>query len=111
MHTQLLLYGHTDLTMRRLLMLLWLLTCMPGASAEPLAVGGIPADFLGKTPDSEEVSISQFKGRVVVVTFWASWCQYCAEELPYLDVLQRRAGELVRLVAVNGCGKCAGQRR
>lgn len=87
--------------MRRILTLLLFLMCMPGAVADPLAVGDIPADLLGKTPESEEVRISHFKGRVVLVTFWASWCRYCREELPYLDALQRRAGELVRVIAVN----------
>ena len=87
--------------MRRMFALLLFLSSLNGAAADPLAVGSIPADFLGKTPASEEVRISQFKGRVVVVTFWASWCRYCAEELPYLDMLQRRAGQLVRVIAVN----------
>ncbi len=50
--------------MRRIYALLLLLTSLAGAAADPLAVGSIPADLLGRTPASDEVRISQLKGRV-----------------------------------------------
>lgn len=33
----------------------------------------------------KKVSLSQFKGKVVVVNFWASWCEPCKQELPFLN--------------------------
>ncbi len=72
----------------------------PGAGAK-LEVGVTPPDLLGKTPKKEEIRISQFKGSVVVVTFWASWCGPCRRELPVLDALQKAAGDKVRIIAVN----------
>lgn len=66
-----------------------------------LAVGATPPDLLGKTPEGDEIRISQFRGRVMVVTFWASWCGPCRRELPVLDQLQRVAGERAKVVAVN----------
>jgi thiol-disulfide isomerase/thioredoxin len=66
-----------------------------------LDVGAVPPDALGKTPQNEEIKISQFRGTVVVVTFWASWCGPCRKELPVLDVLQKGAGDRVRIIAVN----------
>ena len=70
------------------------------ASAK-LEVGATPPDLLGSTPKNDEIRISQFKGSVVVVTFWASWCGPCRRELPVLDVLQKAAGNKVHIIAVN----------
>jgi thiol-disulfide isomerase/thioredoxin len=70
------------------------------AALAKLEVGGAPPDDLGKSKDGT-VTISQFRGRVVVVTFWASWCGPCRRELPALDVLKRAAGDRAEVVAVN----------
>lgn len=79
------------------------LSCLllSGPASARLDVGVVPPDLLGKTPEREEIRISQFKGTVVVVTFWASWCGPCLRELPVLDALQKTAGSRVRIVAVN----------
>ncbi|MFA6986542.1 MAG: TlpA disulfide reductase family protein [Arenimonas sp.] len=79
----------------------FLLLMLSGPAAAKLEVGVVPPDLLGSTPDKEEIRVSQFKGTVVVVTFWASWCGPCLRELPELDVLQRAAGDRIRIVAVN----------
>ena len=76
-----------------------LLLSLPAAAK--LDVGATPPDLLGNTPKKEEIRISQFKGTVVVVTFWASWCGPCRRELPVLDALQKSAGDKVRIIAVN----------
>lgn len=76
-----------------------LLLAMPAIAK--LEVGVTPPDLLGSTPKKDEIRISQFKGSVVVVTFWASWCGPCRRELPVLDALQKAAGDKVRIIAVN----------
>jgi thiol-disulfide isomerase/thioredoxin len=40
-----------------------------------------------------ELSMSAFKGRVVLLNFWATWCAPCVREMPTLDRLQAKLGD------------------
>lgn len=47
-------------------------------------------DFQAQNHEGEMVSLSDFRGKVVVVNFWASWCTVCKSEKPGLEALQRK---------------------
>ncbi|WP_165967423.1 TlpA family protein disulfide reductase [Luteimonas aestuarii] len=65
-------------------------------------VGEVPPDYLGKTPKGEEIRISEHRGKVLVVTFWASWCPHCRRQFPVLDALQQHIDpSQLRVVVVN----------
>lgn len=66
--------------------------------------GDRPPDFLGKTPDGQAITLSSLHGDVVIVTFWATWCHYCRQELPILSGIQKVAtkkGLHMQVVAVD----------
>ena len=67
-------------------------------------------DFTVKDLEDHEVFLSQFKGRVVLVNFWATWCGPCNIEIPWLIDLQnkyRAQGFTVLGVAMDEEGRSA----
>jgi cytochrome c biogenesis protein CcmG, thiol:disulfide interchange protein DsbE len=51
---------------------------------------GSPAKEFSVTDSDRTVNLNQYRGQVVLVNFWATWCPPCVEELPSLMTLQER---------------------
>jgi thiol-disulfide isomerase/thioredoxin len=74
------------------------------AVAAAKKVGERAPDFTLRDLAGKPVRLSELRGSVVVVDFWASWCAPCKKELPALEVLQRRyreAGKKVVILTIN----------
>ena len=60
------------------------------------------ASYPLRSLDGAEVRLSSFRGEVVIVNFWASWCAPCRKELPVMDAWQAAwSGRGARVVAVS----------
>jgi len=57
-------------------------------------VSGPAPDFTLRSNSGKNLKLSEFRGQVVLLNFWASWCGPCRQEMPALDKLQKRYGKL-----------------
>jgi len=48
-----------------------------------------------------QVELKQFRGKVVVINFWASWCPYCVDEMPEFEKLRNEMGDKIVILGVN----------
>jgi peroxiredoxin len=58
---------------------------------------GSPAPQFSVSDGSRTVDLTSFRGRVVVLNFWATWCVPCIEEVPSLVALQHRMPQIAVL--------------
>lgn len=56
----------------------------------PLAPGKAAPEFSLLTPSGTEIRLSDFRGEVILVDFWAAWCKPCRENHPELRALYKR---------------------
>jgi len=52
--------------------------------------GQVAPDFALKSSTGENLRLSEYRGNVVMINFWATWCGPCRQEMPLLDELYTR---------------------
>ncbi len=62
---------------------------MQGAKYEPVLIGKLAPDFALKNLNGETRKLSDYRGQVVFLNFWATWCKPCQEEMPSMESLHQ----------------------
>jgi peroxiredoxin len=58
-------------------------------SYQPILTGASAPDFAASTLDGRSVRLSDYDGRVVLVSIWATWCGPCRDEMPSMETLYK----------------------
>lgn len=58
-------------------------------------------DFTVYDAEGKEVKLSDFKGKPVVINFWASWCPPCKEEMPYFNEVYKIEKDNVQFLMID----------
>ncbi len=74
-------------------LLLVLLTMFFVNEARAVGIRDEAPDFTLKSLDGNNLRLEEFRGKVVLINFWASWCGPCRQEMPLLDRLHHRYEE------------------
>ncbi len=64
----------------------------PGADARTPAAPRSAPDFSRASLDHREIRLSAYRGKVVLLNFWATWCEPCVAEMPRFAQWQRKYG-------------------
>src|SRR5689334_22756020 len=67
-----------------------------------LAKGTAAPDFTAQRPDNSPVKLSDFRGKVVLVDFWSTWCGPCKATMPHMEKLHKKL-EAQGLVVLGVC--------
>jgi DsbE subfamily thiol:disulfide oxidoreductase len=85
----------------------------PGASGAAADYGAVPKlqevkdhpeapDFTLVDPNGKKVSLKNYRGKVVFLNFWATWCEACRDEMPSMERLYKEfKGKGLEVVGVN----------
>jgi thiol-disulfide isomerase/thioredoxin len=80
------------------------------AAPEGPKKGDVAPDFTLKTLDGKDFKLSSLQGKAVMINFWATWCEPCKIETPWLVELQKKYGDKglqILGVAVDDAGEKA----
>lgn len=59
----------------------------------PLSANAIAPEFSLPDLSGKPLSLSSYRGKVVLLDFWATWCEPCKDEIPHLIALQNKYGD------------------
>jgi peroxiredoxin len=72
-----------------ILAIVFVIVWLQSAKYEPLVVGKPAPDFALSDLSDKPYRLSDFRGKVVFLNFWATWCKPCREEMPSMEILYK----------------------
>ena len=73
-----------------------------GSPSEAPQIGKPAPGFQLPNLDGQSVSLSDFRGKPVLINFWASWCQPCVYEMPFIqEVFEEWSGQGLVVLTIN----------
>lgn len=79
--------------------LIFMVGCAQKTSAAKKS--GDVVDFTFQTLDGNTYKLSDFRGKIVIVNFWATWCPPCRKEMPYFVKLQEKYRDDVQFIGLD----------
>jgi peroxiredoxin len=74
----------------------------PSAPATGIQVGNLAPNFQLNNLEGKPVSLGDLRGKPVILNFWATWCQPCVSEMPFLQIVyEEQSAEGLVLLAIN----------
>lgn len=73
-----------------------------GMGSKPPQTGEPASDFQAETLEGRPVHLADYQGKVLLLTFWATWCEPCKKELPEIEAAyEKHKGEGFAVLGVN----------
>lgn len=73
----------------------------PAGEAGPVVIGQEAPEFTLPDLEGKQVSLDQYRGQVVILDFWATWCTPCKISMPALDEMKEQYSGKLALLALN----------
>ncbi len=74
----------------------------PTAPVKGTQVGNLAPDFQLQNLDGQTISLGNLRGKPVLINFWATWCDYCVDEIPYIqEIYEERSNKGLEVLAIN----------
>lgn len=82
---------------------LFAVACASGAPSAPAAAVSStePLEFSLPGANGDTVDLKDFRGKPVILDFWASWCEPCKTAMPFFDELQAKYGDALVVIGVS----------
>lgn len=67
----------------------------------PVGIWNAPIEILGTKGEISNITLNNYKGKLIILDFWATWCTACIKTFPHLDSLQNQFKDKVQILLVN----------